>query len=109
PWNFNRSRPEVAALFRRTPERWSIALHGNNHTHREFGSYTVNPLQDQISGIRQAVARMERFRSITGISYDRFMIFPHAVAPIATFAELRRYNFLGTANSMNVPMGVRFP
>lgn len=109
PWNYDRSRSDVVALVRAHPERFSFCIHGNNHTHREFGEYATNPLAEQVAGIRQAVARMERFQALTGIGYDRFMVFPHSVAPEPTFSALRRYNFLGTANSMNVPADSRVP
>ncbi len=109
PWNFDRSRPEVVALFKSHPDRYSVCVHGNNHAHREFGEYLTNHLADQIADIKQGIARMERFTSLTQIPYDRFMVFPHAVAPEPTFAALRTYGFLGTANSSNVPLGEPFP
>ncbi len=109
PWNFDRSEPDLVALFRGHPERFSVCVHGNNHAHREFGDYAVNPLREQIADIKQGVARMERFSSLTGISYDRFMVFPHAVAPQPTFAVLRTYGFLGTANFSIVPADKPFP
>src|SRR5262249_11045778 len=79
------------------------------HSHREFGSYTVNPLLEQIADVKQALARMERFQQLTGIPYDRIMIFPQGVAPERTFEALAHYNFLGTINAINVPMGEPFP
>jgi hypothetical protein len=109
PWNFDRSRPEVVALFKSHPDRYSVCVHGNNHAHREFGDYRTNHLPGQIADIKQGIARMERFTALTHIPYDRFMVFPHAVAPEPTFAALRTYGFLGTANSSNVPLGEPFP
>jgi hypothetical protein len=109
PWNFDRSQPDVVQLFRDYPERFSICMHGNNHAHREFGDYQEHSLDAQVQDIRQGIARMERFRELTGIPYDRFMIFPHFVAPEGTFAALSEYDFLGTANSINVPDGTVFP
>ena len=109
PWNFDRSKPDVVALFRAHPERYSICLHGNDHKHREFGGYARNSPREQMADIKQAVARMERFHVLTGIPYDRFMIFPQAVAPAETFAALKTYSFLGTANSEIVPLGASFP
>ncbi len=109
PWNFDRSEPAMVALFRGHPERFSVCIHGNDHAHREFGDYARNPLRKQIADIKQGVARMERFRALTGIPYDQFMVFPHAVAPEETFAALKTYGFLGTANFSNVPAGVSFP
>jgi hypothetical protein len=109
PWNYDRSEPDIVSLFRAHPERFSVAVHGNDHKHREFGSYDTNPLRGQIDDIKQGVARMERFNALTGIPYDRIMVFPHGVAPEGTFAVLRSYNFLGTANYSNVPLGAAFP
>jgi hypothetical protein len=109
PWNFDRSRPEVVALFQTHPDRYSVCVHGNNHAHREFGEYRRNSLSDQIADIKQGIARMERFTALTHIPYDRFMVFPHAVAAEPTFAALNTYGFLGTANSSNIPLGEPFP
>ena len=109
PWNFDRSESGLTALFRENPKCFSICLHGNNHAHREFGDYAKNPMAQQNADIRQGVARMERFQALTGIAYDRFMVFPHGVAPELTFAALKRYGFSGTANSSNVPLDKKFP
>jgi hypothetical protein len=108
-WNFDRSEPDVVTLFRAHPERFSICVHGNNHDHQEFGDYAVNSLGDQIADIKQGIARMEQFRALTGVPYDRFMVFPHGVAPEETFAVLKRYDFLGTSNLVNVPLGATSP
>lgn len=109
PWNFDRSEPDIVTLFRAHPERFSICVHGNNHDHQEFGDYAINSLQDQIADIKQGIARMERFHTLTGIPYDRFMVFPHGVAPERTFAALKQYGFLGTANLVSVPLGATSP
>ncbi|HTT22801.1 MAG TPA: hypothetical protein VMG82_27980 [Candidatus Sulfotelmatobacter sp.] len=103
PWNYNRSEPEVVSLFRSHPERFSIAIHGNNHDHKEFSDFRSIPLADQISDVKQALARMERFRTLTGLPYDKVMIFPHSIAPEGTLAELKTYNYMATVNSTNVP------
>jgi hypothetical protein len=103
PWNYDRSQPKLVALFAAHPELYSICIHGNNHVHQEFGPLATHPLSKQIKDIRQAVARMEQFHALTGIPYDRVMVFPHSVAPVATLAELKRANYLATANSLNVP------
>ena len=109
PWNFSRSQTEVIDLFRNHPERFSVCIHGNNHTHREFGDYVKNPLPQQVANIEQSIARMDQFRDLTGIPYDRFMVFPHGIAPQRTLAALKKFDFLGTANSVHVPLGEAFP
>lgn len=103
PWNFDRSQPAVVSLFRAHPDRLSICVHGNNHIHQEFGSFEEHPLEKQVQDIEQGLARMDRFKQLTGIPYDAVMVFPHSVSPQATFAALKSANFLGTANSLNVP------
>jgi peptidoglycan/xylan/chitin deacetylase (PgdA/CDA1 family) len=103
PWNYDRSEPALITMFAAHPQLYSICIHGNNHVHQEFGPLATHPLAKQIEDMRQAVARMEQFHTLTGISYDRVMVFPHSVAPVATFAQLKRANYLATANSLNVP------
>jgi glycosyltransferase involved in cell wall biosynthesis len=105
PWNFDRSRRDMVELFRNHPDLLSVCIHGNDHSHREFGAYADHPFEQQVANIQQAIWRMERFHTLTGIPYDRFMVFPHAVSPAMTFSALRDHGFLGTANSENIPLG----
>jgi hypothetical protein len=104
PWNYDRSQPEVVSLFRSHPERLSICIHGDNHDHKEFSDYRSKPLADQMADIQQALARMDRFKALTGISYDKVMVFPHSIGPEKTLQALKTYNYLATVNAFNVPM-----
>lgn len=113
PWNFDRSKPEVVSLFRKHSDKFSICIHGNNHDHQEFYKYETKlndlwqakPLSVQEANIKQALARMEEFKRLTGISYDRVMVFPHDIGPEKTLSLLKKYNFLATANTGNIPLG----
>ena len=109
PWNFNRSEPEVVALFQDHPERFSISIHGNNHDHKEFTDYRNKSLDVQIGDLKQSLARMDNFEALTKIPYDRVMIFPHSIAPEGTLDALKTYNYLATVNSSNVPEGSAGP
>lgn len=109
PWNYDRSDPKVVSLFRDNPDRLSISIHGDNHDHREFGDYSTKDLASQKDALGQAIARMERFRELTGIPYDKVMVFPHGIAPMKTVAALKQYRYLATVNSSNVPMDQREP
>ena len=109
PWNFDRNQPKMVTLFRERPDRLSICVHGNNHVHQEFGPLDSHPLEGQVQNMRQGLARMERFRASTQVPYDAVMVFPHSIAPEATFAELRRSHYLATANSLNVPSDAQTP
>ncbi|WP_213806318.1 hypothetical protein [Granulicella sp. dw_53] len=109
PWNYDRSQPEMASLFREHTDRLSICVHGNNHVHQEFGSFDKHPLDTQEKDIQQALARMDRFKQLTKVSYDPVMVFPHSISPEETLAALKRANYLATVNSLNVPSDATTP
>ena len=109
PWNYDRSQPAVAALFRAHPDRLSVCVHGNNHIHQEFGPLDTHPVVTQRKNIDQSLARMKKFTELTGVPFDPVMVFPHSVSPEETFAELKRANYLATANSLNVPSDAATP
>ncbi len=109
PWNFDRSQSSAVSIFRENPDKLSISIHGNNHVHQEFGPLASHALSEQVENMRQGLARMEEFRALTHIPYDPVIIFPHSIAPEATFSELRKNEYLGTANSLNVPSDATAP
>ncbi len=109
PWNYDRSARDVVSLLRDHPDRFSLSIHGNNHNHREFSEYSSEPFSRQSKSIEQALARMDKFSALTGLPYDRVMVFPHAIAPAETLALLKRSNYLATINSEDVPLGSRTP
>jgi len=109
PWNFDRSDPGVVSLFRNHPDRFSITVHGDNHDHKEFTDYRNKPLAIQIADLKQSLARMEKFQTLTGLPYDKVMVFPHSIAPEGTLGALKTYNYLATVNSTNVPQDAARP
>ena len=115
PWNYDRSRNNVVELIRENPEYFSICIHGNNHTHREFGKFESDvQTKGDNSGVDekyqrlliQALARMDKFKELTGLDYDKVMVFPHGIAPTSVLALLHRNNFLSTFNAKHIPYGV---
>jgi hypothetical protein len=109
PWNYDRSDQAVVSLFRDHPDRFSISVHGDNHDHKEFTDYRSKPLANQIADLKQSLARMDKFQALTGIPYDKVMVFPHSIAPEETLAALKTYNYLATVNSTNVPQNAQSP
>lgn len=105
PWNFDRSDDKVVSIVKNNPTRYSICIHGNNHDHQEFEKFEI----DNEKNIQQAIARMECFKDLTGLSYDKVMVFPHLIAPAPTLGQLKKYNFLATVNDGNVPAGLIIP
>jgi hypothetical protein len=106
PWNYDRSEPEVASLVRGHPERFSICIHGDNHDHKEFSDFQTKSLPVQIAALRESLSRMDRFQTLTGISYDKVMVFPHNIGSERILEALKTYNFLATVNSENVPFDI---
>ncbi len=68
PWNWRRSAPEVIQLFKENPENYSVSVHGCDHTRAEFGGLDWQRLYWKA---QQALERMNRHESITGIRHDR--------------------------------------
>lgn len=117
PWNYDRSEPEAIDIFKTNPEYYSLCVHGNNHDHREFYKYQTEqddpwpakPLQVHDFNLQQGLARLEKFRDMTGLDYDRVMVFPHNIAPEETLKLMKKYNFLATSNGGNVPLDSNDP
>ena len=104
PWNYDRSEAETVSLFRNHPERFSICIHGDNHDHKEFEDLESKPLSLQTAALKQSLARMEKFHTLTGIPYDSVFVFPHSIGTESILEKLKTYNFLATINSTNVPV-----
>ena len=117
PWNYDRSDIDIASLFREHQDRFSICIHGNNHDHYEFYKYKTDPddpwpaksLSAQQADIEQALARMEEFKKLTGLPFEPVFVFPHGIAPAKTLGLLKKYNFLTTVNSDNIPLDSKKP
>ena len=101
PWNYDRSRKEVIDIIRNFPHRYSLAIHGSDHDHREF--YPDDDENKQEWKIKQSLSRMEEFRKRTNLPFDRIMVFPHGLAPKKTRRLIQKYNFLATVNAIPPP------
>ena len=96
PWNWRRSAPEVVRLFRENPERYSLSVHGCDHTRAEFGSSSQQRLYWKA---QQAIQRMDRHRSITGIHHDPVMVFPQGIFSEAAMSALKRTDLIAAVNN----------
>lgn len=105
PWNYKRSESRVVDLFLKNRNRFSICIHGNNHDISEFHDYSKHPLEEQKSDIKYALARMEKFKELTGIDYSRVMVFPRGIAPVNTMEYLKKNDFSCSVNSRITPLG----
>src|SRR5262245_2647163 len=96
PWNWRRSASTVAGMVKSHPERYSLSIHGCDHTGGEFGTQNVDKLAWKS---RQAIDRMSRHEARTGIPYDRIMVFPQGVFSTTSMAVLKRAHFLAAVNT----------
>ncbi len=96
PWNWRRSAPEVIQLFKENPENYSISVHGCDHTRAEFGGSDRQRLYWKA---QQALERMNRHTSITGIRHDRVMVFPQGVFSEAAMSALKYTDLIAAVNS----------
>src|SRR4029079_8281891 len=91
-------------LFRHNPGRFSLSVHGCDHTHHEFGTDHPGRLAWKSS---EAMNRRARHESRTGLSHDPVMVFPHGVFSETSMAVLKRSRFIGVVNSEVISADVR--
>jgi hypothetical protein len=96
PWNWRRSAPEVIRLFNENPENYSVSVHGCDHTRAEFGSSSQQRLYWKA---QQALERMNRHQSLTGIRYDPVMVFPQGIFSDAAMSAIKRTDLIAAVNN----------
>ncbi len=101
PWNCRRTDRRVAERFKRPDRRFSISIHGCDHTEAEFGNSDASWLRYQS---RRALRRMEVHQELTGIEHNRVMVFPQGVFSKASLRALADEGFLAAVNSTIHPV-----
>jgi hypothetical protein len=102
PWNWWRTRARTAALFRDHARRYSLAIHGCDHTAREFGTRSRLALGRKI---RLALQRAERHRQRTGLGVSPIMVFPQGVFSADAALALQHSRFIAAVNTDVHPVG----
>jgi hypothetical protein len=96
PWNWRRSNSKVVQLFQKNPDRFSLSVHGCDHTGSEFGTTDTGTLARKAN---QAVERMRRHAELTGLQHDPVMVFPQGVFSRAAMRVLKQKGFIAAVNS----------
>ncbi len=96
PFNFNRTDKRIATLFRERLDRFSLCVHGCDHTSGEFGSTDINYLDKKI---KLATARMIEHEKRTGIPFDKVMVFPQGVFSNEALDVLKANGYLAAVNT----------
>jgi hypothetical protein len=101
PYNYRRSDSDVTSLLRRHASRFSIAVHGFDHTRREFASTDARLLYEKAWS---ALERMETHSRLNGMPFDDVMVFPQAKFSREAITALKACRYLAAANSTPWPV-----
>ena len=96
PWNYRRSKQEIANLFASRAPRLGICFHGCNHTEAEFGVRDDARLMHLAGTARQ---RMNAHVQITGLACQPVMVFPQGVFSVEAMRHLRSAGYLAAINT----------
>src|SRR5262249_39112641 len=101
PWNFKRSDPGVAKLFATHPDRYSLCVHGCDHTRGEFGITDQHLLRAKS---QKSLERMALHRKRSGLRFDNIMVFPQGIFSTAAMDALKSCDYLAAVNSTGYPV-----
>ena len=101
PFNFKRTDERIAAIFKERPDRFSLCVHGCDHTKGEFERTDLNYLDNKV---KLATARMIEHEKRTGIPFDRIMVFPQGKFSNTALEALKKNNYLAAVNTEAMPV-----
>jgi len=100
PWNWRRTSSAAASFFRRE-RRFSVSIHGCDHTAEEFGDTRLEALEGKAT---LAQTRMQKHQTRTGIAHDAVMVFPQGVFSSQSLGALKRSRFIAAVNTEVSPV-----
>jgi hypothetical protein len=100
PWNYNRSHHRVVELFKNNAHRYSLCIHGCDHTGGEFASVHYDELDYKT---KEALRRMVSHQAINGLVFDRVMVFPQEIFSSQSLEVLKSNNYLAAVSSGIAP------
>jgi hypothetical protein len=101
PWNYQRSRKRIADMFSNAPHRLSLCIHGCDHTRAEFGATSFELLRDKA---RLALDRMQVHMELSGIPFDKVMVFPQGLYSSEAIRALDACGYLAAVNTELSPL-----
>ena len=104
PYNYRRSDPRTVELLRRNSDRFSICVHGCDHTSGEFAGLDEMWLAGTTS---YALARMESHANLTQMTFDNVMVFPQGRFSTKAIHALKASGIAAALNSTPWPVDYR--
>ncbi len=96
PWNYRRSRKEIADLFLTAPPSLSLCIHGCDHIGAEFAAKAFELLCGKA---RLALVRMRLHSQLSGIPFDDVMVFPQGLFSSQALKALGTCGYLAAVNT----------
>jgi hypothetical protein len=103
PWNYKRTDSSVAKLITKRSDRFSLCVHGCEHTKGEFATTSVPELSRRI---QLATQRMNAHERTTGVPYADIMVFPQGRFSSVSLKVLKSHNYFAAVNSSVKPQDV---
>lgn len=100
PVNYRRSRRATTELFLRRPDRFALCIHGCDHTKAEFGDSRFDILNEKAG---RAILRMQRHETLTGLPFEKVMVFPQGLFSSEAMRALKRNRYLAAVNTHGHP------
>jgi hypothetical protein len=100
PWNWHRSQLPTLRLFQQHPERFSLVVHGCDHTAGEFAIRSPELLNRKI---QTSLQRMERLEQRASLKANRVMVFPQGKFSPETGRALKLNGFVAAVNTEVAP------
>jgi len=100
PWNWRRSNPRTVRLFQGHPEKFSVVVHGCDHTGGEFAVRSAAVLNQRIG---TSIHRMECFQRRASLESDPVMVFPQGAFSPEVGRALKLNGFVAAVNTEVAP------
>lgn len=96
PWNYRRSKKEVAELFSSSHPMSSLCIHGCDHTGAEFATTDFESLYEKA---QLALGRMRAHQRVSGVPFDSVMVFPQGLFSPEAITALKASGYLAAVNT----------
>ena len=96
PWNYNRSKKEVAKIFKERRDRFKLCVHGCYHTDNEFGINNSNKLNKKV---KIAIKKMKKHEELSGVPFDNVIVFPQGKFSSKAMKVLKSNDYLASVNT----------
>jgi hypothetical protein len=103
PWNYRRSRKDIAKLFSGPRSSLSLCVHGCDHTGAEFGATSFEILRDKA---RLALERMQIQEKRSRLPFDDVMVFPQGLFSSEAMKALDACGYLAAVNTDLRPLDI---